>query len=921
MITNMKRISISFIFIITTITLFAQGLGGRGSVSGVVLEKLSGGSNEPVIQATAVLKNPKDSTLVTGAVTDLDGKFSINNLKWGTYVLEVSYVGLKPIIKNITLSARQAQFSAGELILESDMVNLGEVVVTAKPTEVIVKTDTVDFNPNAFTQKENDVVEDLLKKLPGVEVSDDGTITYAGKPIEKILIDGKEFFVGDPQIASKNIPVEIIERLQVIDDRSDDAKRTGVDDGERQKVINLSIKKDRKKGWFGDVQAGYGTEERYGGKAMVNRFVGEDKFTLLMNSNNVNNMGFSDRGGNMRGGGQGGIITSHGLGANIIKEFGSKVKTAGNINLNASDSDNRRNTSRETILQDSSMYTESASSRLAKGQNINFNYRIEFNPDTMNYFIFTPSFNYSHNTVDSYSDSRTSGRTHLLNTGTSKTYNENNSFNGGLRMDYVHRFKKQGRAMGVNLSGNIGSGTGNGTNIAENEFYKDGVIDSTSMLDQYILNRSDSKNVRASVFYTEPLMGKQNYLQFRYTFRWNQNGSEKDTYNDPLYSDLDTTYSRGNINNFINHQIGLTYRVVREKYRYAIGASVEPSSTQSKSYVREKVLADLPTRNVVNFSPNAMFRYRFSSTSDLNARYNGRMQQPSATQLLPVRDVSNPLNIVVGNPDLLPSFTHDANIEFNRSTPEKQTTISTEIGWSMTENSIVSNTFVEPNGVRTTTYDNVNGVWNVYGRFMASLPFKNKRFQFNTFTFLRYGNNVGYSNGNRNVSSSTSISETLMLRYRIDKLLEMGVRFNGRYSEVVNSLQKSSDRQTIDYTGSYFFTLFLPANITLGSDIRYNGNWGYTAGYEKKEWIWNAEVSKSFLKGKNAIVTLRAYDILGQMTNISRNTGGNYIEDATFNALTSYAMLSFTYKFNTFGGNIPGGGDSGRRGPGGPRPY
>lgn len=884
----------------------SQEKAQKGTVVGSVLEMGADSSSFPLIQATVKVLNPKDSSLVGGQVSDMDGNFMITGLKWGNYLLEVSYIGLEPVRNKIRLSFDEPVCKAGKIYLSQSSLTLEEIVVIGKAAEMVIKEDTVEFNPNAYTNKQSDVMEDLLKKLPGVEITEDGKITYGGKEIQRILIDGKDFFADDPNIATKNIPIEIIERLQILEEQSDAAKKTGIEDDEKETVINISVKKEKKKGWFGEGRAGYGTQERYHARGIVNRFSGDDKYTLVGATNNVNNSAFQDRSGLLRGGGRGGIVTSHGVGTNIIKEFNEKLKLQGNLSFNRSKSESEQKNRRENFLQDSSYFSNSENNRLSNVTNMGFRYKIEYEPDTFNTFVFRPSFSFNQSTVDTRKMTETlSGGMDTVNNGMAQNLDWRKRLSGGLRSEYIHRFRKPGRSMGGRVNIDLEKGYDNGRNLSEYHFEYPDKPDSLSLLDQRIDGGSNRQNLQVSVFYNEPLFNKKNYLQFRYSFRLLKNNSFKETFipdGEGEYSVLDSVYSKGNRNVFMNHAFNLTYRVIRDKYRYSVGIQGELASTQSESYIREHVLSELPRHSVFNMSPNIDFRYRFSKYKELRIRYTGDMDQPSAQQLLPVQDVSDPLHVRVGNPDLLPSFEHSVSIRYNASAVGKQTTLSARLEYNRTKNSIVSISHIDPEtAVKTSSYANVDGIWDASGRLTFSLPLKNKRFQLNSYSYLRYFHNVGFTNALQNTSRTFSANESLSLRFRIDNLVEVGARANGRYVKNMNSIQVKNDKQTFDYTGSLFTTVFLPFDFTVSSDLNYTGNTGYSSGFEKNEFVWNAEIEKTFLKGDNANISLRLFDILQEKTSIFRNITADYMEDGEFEAITSYAMLTFSYKFNMFG--------------------
>ena len=898
-------------------------------------------TGEALIQASVRVLAQKDSSLVKGAVTDADGRFRIAGVKPGKYIVEVSYVGYEPQLRPVTLSGRDLTLKPFALSESSIMLN--EAVVKGIRTPVKVMEDTVEFNADSYKTQPNAVVEDLLKRLPGVEVGSDGKITANGKEVTKILVDGKEFFSDDPTVASKNLPVNMVEKLQVVDRKSDLARLTGVDDGEDETVINLTVKKGMQNGWFGNAEAGYGTDSRYRGNFTVNRFWDGNQITFLGAANNINEPGFADGAGGRfrRFGGDNGITSSQALGINF--NIGNKeiFRVGGDLMYSHTDRDTRTSSERQYLFNDSSSTTNSRKVSRDKGHNFRGDFRLVWKPDSFNTLEFRPNFSLNYNNSASWDSTATfsGGRsprevTNSFNDASS----HGNSFEFGGRLIYNHSFRAhRGRSFSVMLNYRLSNVHEYSDTYSFNRFF---LLDSIDAYDQYASNHTWTNRVNARLTWTEPLgdVKKGNFLTIAYSFQYRWNNADKLTYDravdflplpdgSPDFSmpviDPEETFmpdlSNRFRNDYMSQDIRVGYQHVSKNANLNVGISLVPQMSQSKNLIDSD--KDIPRRNVLNFAPFLRYRYRLGKNRSINLHYNGRSSQPSMTQLQPVPDISDPLRIVVGNPNLDPTFSHNLRLRFQDFNPAAQRSIMAMVDAQYQQNSIVSQTtFNSETGGQTTTYQNVNGVWSIRGMNMISMPLRNKAFTFNNHIFLNYSSTVGFNNLERNRSGSFSMRESPGLAWRPENL-EFELRPYYGIQTTSNTVQKGADRTVHSYGGSFYATYTTPIGIVLNSDLNYSATSGYSAGYDTRTWMWNASLSYEFLRDRNAAVTLKAYDILGQRSNVRRSITANYIDDSRYNSLTRYVMLSFSYRFNTFGkGNEPADRNAREFGPGGPPP-
>lgn len=916
---------------------FAQQSGVN--VTGSVVEQ---GSDTPIEQATVRLLNVKDSAMVRGVVSARNGSFTLKNVKKGSYLLHITFIGYDPLYQPLQITGKKNPVNVGKLELSDGAIELGEAVVIGKAPEVTVRNDTVEYNADSYKVTEGSVLEDLLKKMPGVEVDSEGKITVNGKEVKKVMVDGKEFFSDDPKVASKNLPAKMIDKLQVLDKKSDMAQMTGFDDGEEETVINLTVKPGMKQGWFGNAYGGYGSKDRYEGNAMVNRFVNNDQITFMGGANNTNNMGFSDLastmfsgmggGGGRRGGfGAGSGITSSGnAGLNFSKEFKpDKLTLGGNTRYSHSDNDARSKSDRQNILPgDSSSYDNSEAMSRTKSDNFGVDFRLEWKPDTMTQLIFRPSFSFSHSMNDNFSDATTlDNERDTVNTNKSSNYSESNGYNLNASIDFSRKLNNKGRVFSATLSGGNSDSYSDGMNRSDIVYFNQTDALKNSIIDQR--SRYDNKgfNYRAYVSWVEPI-GHNNFIQATYSISQRKQEALKNVYNqdaDGIYNVLDSAYSQSYRNNFISQRASLSFKSQRAKFNYTIGLNLDPSYSSSENFVGDTTLSKI-TRKVVNLSPMAQFNYMFDKRTNLRIMYNGRTSQPSMTQLQPVADISDPTNITIGNPDLNPRYTNNVFIRFQQFTPEKQRAFMIMANGSYIINDIVSYTsYNQETGVKTTTYKNVNGNYSGNVRMMLNTPLKNKKFSINSMTMASFANSNGYINEEKNTNLNLILSERGGIDFR-SSYLDLGVNGNIRYNATSNSLQKENNQNTFNYGAGGYTTIYLPLNFKIESDVNWSTNSGYGDGFKQNEVLWNASASKSFLKNNQGTLRFKIYDILQQRSNISRSVTASYIQDSEYNTLGSYFMVHFIYRFSIFKGgasasDVKTPGRSGRgRGPMGPPP-
>ncbi len=915
----MKKLYLAFITIaVFVIASTAQESLGKGLIVGKLIDEIT---DEPVSEANIRILTQTDSLFVTGKASEKDGSFSIP-LPGGKYLVHISYIGYTDVWKETNVTAKKPTIQLGTIQLESNDVLLSEAVITAMAPEIVIRGDTVEYNADAYKVAESAVVEDLLKKMPNVEIDEDGKITINGKEVKKIMVDGKEFFSDDPKVASKNLPAKMIARLQVLDRKTDMSEMTGFDDGEEETVINLIIKPGMKKGTFGSAYTGYGSEDRYEANVSLRYLREKDQFTFIGALNNTNNEGFTDKASAMfdemggRGGRDGGpkkgITQSRNIGLNFDKELSQKLTINGNIRYGDTDNHRVSKVSTQNILSTKNTFEKENNLSNNYSKNINMDVKLEWKPDSLTRFIFRPTASFYNNSRAEEGDFvTTSASSDTINYGSSEYHSEGDGKNIGGSLQGSRQLWKKGRRISFNIGGAINESENVGSNIS-NTIFSSSRKD--NKIDQRFNTTNSSRNIRAQISYVEPL-GERNSLQVAYSYRFNRSESDKDTRTQDEngeYTVFNKRFSKRLENNFSNQDININFRSSTKKYNYMLGLSLQPSKSESQTFVGDS-LANHTPQSVVNFAPIAQFNYLWSKQNNLRINYNGKTNQPTIRQLSSVVDISDPLNISYGNSDLKPTFIHNMNIRYQNSNPKKNQSYMFTSNTGFSTNDIVrSRTTDKETGKKESTFVNVNGNWHANGRFMTNQPLISKRLTFTSTSVASFNSSNGLSNGEENKSKRLNLREVLGLNYRSDEF-DFSVRGNVSYNKVDNSIEGQQNQEYYNYGGSAQTLIFLPFDFVLESDINYATNAGYADGFKQNELLWNASLSKLFFRQKNGTVRFKIYDILQKKSDFNRSVTSNFIRDTNNNTLKSYFMFHFVYRFNIFGGGASQNDKKGNR--------
>ena len=938
----MKKSILMMLLLLVSIASFAQ----ERLVSGAIIDR---DTKDPIEQVTVQLLKT-DSTYVTGAISNEKGLFHLNAPENGKYLLKITSVGYKPTVKRVVIE-QDKNLALGNVVVGADAIMLKGAVVTAMAQKVTLKEDTFVYNSAAYRTPEGSVVEELVKRLPGAEVSDDGTIKINGKEVKKILVDGKEFMTGDTKTALKNLPTSIIDKIKAYDEKSDLSKVTGIDDGEEQTVLDFNVKKGMNKGLMSNIDLGIGNKDRYSARGMGGYFNNNNRFMLFGNANNTSDRGFGG-GGPRRGfGGGNGLNASKMLAANYNYEEKNKFKFNTSLRWNHSDGDVWSRRSSENFMGSSSSFSNSLNQNFSRSDSWNGNIRLEWMPDTMTNILFRPSISWTTN------DSRSMGLSASFNQdpyqytedplsdegiekmdevdavinrqkSVSLSYSKNNNIRGMLQLN--RKLNNKGRNVTLRMDAKYTDKDSKSISLQNAHLY---LVqnDSTYQTNRYNLTPSKDYSYSAQATYSEPLW-KATFLQFSYKFTYSYSKSDRSTYDFSKYSFDGISPEYGAWGNYLGrldgelgdyrddklsryseyrnytHDIQVMMRFIRQKYNLNFGVMIQPQRSKFIQDYQGKYVDTV--RTVTNVSPTLDFRYRFSKMSNLRVNYRGTTSQPSISQLLDITDNSDPLNISKGNPGLKPSFTQNFRLFYNNFVQNHNKGVMTYINFSTTSNSISNKvTYDETTGGRITRPENINGNWNVMGAFMFNCSIDSTGvWNINTDTNLGYNHYVSYlsldksQDSQKNTTQNTTWNERLSLSYRND-WLELSLDGTLAYNHAKNKLQPNSNLDTWQFSYGPSMTLTAPWGTSLNTSLSCSSRRGYSdASMNTDEFVWNAQLSQGFLKGKPLTVMLQFYDLLHQQSTFSRAISSVSRTDTEYNAINSYAMLHVVYRMNLFGG-------------------
>ena len=906
----MKKLSFILLVLITTIS-FSQSKPFK-----ITGQLLGADSNSPLEAATVHVETIKDSTLVTYSITEQDGSFELEDeTGYKSLNFFVSYVGYKTLKKEISLA--KPTVNLGKISLEVSNA-LDEVVIkTAAP--VTIKKDTLEFNVKSFKTKKEATVEDLLKKLPGVEIDDEGKIKINGKEVNKILVNGKPFFGNDPSITTKNLTKEIIEKVQVVNSKTKSDAYKGEEGDTQNKTINLTIKEENNKGVFGRVATGAGTDKRWEFAGLFNRFDNDQRVSVLAGGNNINSPGFSfgeiskmfgrsgntswnsngsfSIGGRSFGGGQG-ITTSKNGGLNYADKLSEKSDISADYFYSTSNSENESASQRETFLSNSNFFSNSnfTSQNDTDSHTANLDYEIKI--DTTLFLNIKPSFSYSKSTTIYNSNDETLDSDRIrTNRSSVNSLVENEATNFSNNLELTKKIGKKGAYVSVELNNEISRSNGDDNLNSTTDFFGT----SPNIIRNQLTNEErKSNNFSSEITASIPLVKDKWFLNFDYEFSQNKDRNVRNTFdvdqNNAFNTDLSTNFKYTDSKS----TPGMRLRYKSEKLNSSLSANYAFRTLDNQDLLRNQAVK----RDFKALELSYYLRYSFSKKSSIYIDYNLENRPPSLSQIQPFNNVSNPLNTITGNPNLEPVNSHRIYAGYNSYDWKERSGFYSYSGITLTNNNIISKTTIDPATLkRTTTYANVDGNYNGY--LGASYS---KTFKVDSLRFLRvrtgingnFSKNINFNNNIQYASKNTSISPSIGLEYTWKKLFEFKPRYRVTFTKNNFDLDDIENTNFTIHRVTLGTTTFFPKKFEWRNDINYNYNSNIADGFQKSAWFWNSSLSYSVLKDKG-LVTLKVYDLLNQNTNASRVASQDYIEDRQSTVLTQYFMLNFSWKFNSLG--------------------
>ena len=927
----MRKVCFLLLLGFITTSLAAQK---NGSVRGIAFDTLS---KSPVPSATISVLDRKDSSLVTFTMTDNVGRFELKGIPDGEYRLLISHVNYYNSNNFFKIEEGNKSRDFGQIVMNDRTKVLEEVVVQNEAPPVTMVGDTVQYNAGSFKTIPNANVEQLLKKLPGVKVDKDGTVTAQGEKVNRVLVDGKEFFGNDPKIATRNLPADAVDKVQVYDRQSDQAQLTGFEDGNYEKTINLKLKKDKKKGVFGKVMAGGGDKERYEGRFNVNSFKGARQMSAIGMGNNTNAEGFSfmdilnftgamnqmRQGGNVNinvtaedaaamgmNTNRNGINTAWAGGFNYNNIIGNKLDLQSNYFYNRYNPNIQSNLLRQNILQGSSnFYEENAySDNLNNGHRLNLN--LLYQIDSFHSLRVTPSLSYQdtrNRSMKDYSTRTTGGD--LINEGFSNNLNNNEGFNFRNDLIFRKKFNRRGRTLSLSLNTTLNESEGDGDLQSIINFYNGGTITDRDTLNQQNITNGNLQGYNARAVYTEPLW-QRTLLEFsagrsntkstseKTTYDFNKSTGRFDAINPQLSNDFENTYAYTTG--------GIRMRKQGRKYNYSLGLSLQRAELEGK--IISGIKDSLITKDFRNLLPNASFRYNFSRFKNFSLNYAASTTQPTMAQLQPVPDNSNPLYIREGNPDLKQEYSHMVRANLHLVSPYKNQNLFLFLNAITTQNRIVNYDSVNlATGVRRTRPVNVNGVYMLSANVNYSMPVRFLKAN------LQVGSGLTYNKGKQFINKAANNISTLTLRPGVgldinpnDKL-SLNIGANYGLNRTKYSLESALDNNYLSQEYNTSVDWQLPKNFFISTEFTYTINSQRAEGFNTNVPMWNASLSKQFLKYNRGELKISATDLLNRNTGITRSTNQNYIEDREVNTLKRYFLLSFTYSLSKSGLNAGAG--------------
>ena len=914
------------LYLLILIGIFPSYLAAQGSI---IKGKLVDTTGQLLSGATVSILQKKDSSLVSYAISDEKGSFEVKNVVAGDYLLFVSYTGYQTHKESFSFIADKPISDLGLIMLWPEFKTLTGVVVTQSP--VRIHGDTISFKASAFSPRPDATVEEVLKRLPGIQVQKDGTVKAMGEQVQKVYVDGKEFFGNDPKVATKNLTADMVDQIQVFDDMSEQSRFTKIDDGSKTKSINIKLKKDRRKGDFGRITAGAGTNSRYEGNLSYNHFRGDQRISLVGSANNTNKLsytfndftsaqnGSSFSNGGAAGGGminatgaaQGGMSRPFSAGINFNDSWGPKFDFRGSYfysdNSNILEQNKFR---RNSFPGDTTSETTSYSNIVNSNRTHRLNMRLEYAIDSANSFLYTANLGKQDFFGETFDTSMTVANgidKYLAAKSMTDKNDDRNGFTYSGELLYRRKFGKPGRTFTFGWRTNKGDNESESRSKAPVTTYnRNGAVDSIIDINQHAFQENESGNNSISGSYTEP-MGKNKLVEVNYAYSVSNNTSDKKTYDfnsgsgkyDMLNEQLTNYFDYRNTSN----RVGINFRHVLKKINYQLGMGVQYSDLSNRSVTPANGKDSTVRQKFKNLFPTANINYAITKSKSIRIFYRGRTNAPSVGQLQNVADVSNPLMIKTGNPELKQEFINNLSLNYNSFQLTSQRFFSASLNLTYTRNKIVNS--LDSSGPVTLIYkpQNLDGSFNSSGMVALNIPVeKCKGLNVNLTNMMYLSRDANLVFKKKNFTTIFQLNQSAGISYGKEKF-DASLSSAFVYNIVAYDLDGSSNDKYFNHAYSADLTYRFRGRLFLLTDVDYYISSGRTAGYNQNAFLWNMSLAKKFFQTNVIELKFTVYDILKQNNGINRLIGENYFEDVRANVVPRFFLLSVTYNLNRFGGN------------------
>jgi hypothetical protein len=913
--------------------------------SGTISGKVVSPTNAPLPGAHISIHQIWGEQVKSG-VTDDQGNFEITNIPTGGYKIKVSFLGMTDLEKEISLTNQNLNLAT--IQLQESASKLNEVIVEGKAPIATQSGDTTSYNASSFKTLKDASAEELVEKMPGV-VIENGEVQAQGEKVQQVLVDGRPFFGNDPSAALKNLPAEVISKIEVFDQKSDQANFTGFDDGETTKTMNIVTKKNMRAGQFGKIQAGYGYEDKYRVGGNFSIFNGDQRISLIGQSNNINIQNFSTedllgvvgsggsrrgrggRGGGGRGGGggggsvndflvqqQGGIATTHAIGLNYSDKIGEKLDLSGSYFFNASENNSEESLLRQFIDDESvnESYDEESGS-YTDNFNHRVNLKLEYKIDTANSIIMRPRASWQMNKGAENVLGNTLLGIDPLNQTDNDTKSDLSGVNFSNNILFRHRFPKRGRTLSLNIGMGYNDKKGESNLESQDDYFDPPIYSDT--LNQFSNLDLQGWNVSSNISYTEPISKSQS-LMIEYRTRYQEEDSDKTTNdfseNTQDYSILNNTLTNVFSNSYLTHTGGVGYNYRQGKFMFITRARVEFAQLNGEEIFPNPT--NPISKDFVNFVPFAMIRWTKSRQENFRFMYRSNTTSPTADQLQTVVDNTNPLQLSIGNADLNQSVSHRLFARYQKTNVEKSRVFFALVGGSFQQNYIGNNLYLRETidpifdeidlapGAQISQPVNLDGYWDMRTYLTYGIPLAKIKSNLNFDFGVNYSNSPSQINRAINESKNSSFKGGIVLASNISDKVDFTVSSRTGFTSVKNTISSNSDSDYITQSTRVKFNWIIGKSLVFRTNLNHQLYNGLSDDFNQNYWLWNMSIGKKVFKNKLGEIAISAFDLLNQNRSISRNITEVYIEDVQTTTLTRYIMLNFTYNFRNFRvGNAP----------------